>query len=396
MDRSLSQVLACLTCGAEYPGTRDRLVCDCQMPLEVKYAPAHGWPGVLSDESGLGVWRYAGRLPGVPPTARVSLGEGATPLIPLAKLGERYQVRLLLKDEAQNPTGSFKARGASVAVSTLAWLGCTDIAIDSVGNAGAAWAAFCARAGLRLKVGLPTHPRVPDVAEFESRAYGAGVERSAHSLRTGAGRPLLPEPTFAGAFWEPYRLEGDKTIFYELVEQLGHVPDVIVWPTGSGVGLVGIAKAIGELTEADIVPAGTLVTIVCAQNSLDGPLSGAFDLGLRSVPDAQSAGVAPGVWSDHTFAGEYILDRVRGQGCAKGVTASDADIRETMRETAITEGVLLSPEGALSLAVIADLVEEGVAQPGQTVVCVNTASGLRYYEMWRSAFGLMSDHVGTV
>lgn len=384
-SHSLAVDLWCFICGESYAAGKARMLCDCGMPLEQRYSM--GSTALRSPEPGsvAGVWSFAEMLPGIAVADRVSLGEGGTPLLRLLKLSERLDVEVWLKDEGQNPTGSFKSRGASVGVSCLRQLGWRHVALDTIGNGGAAWAAYGARAGVLVTVGLPAEPKLSELAESEPRAYGAEVR---WSETTGARQaPLAVDAATlnVGALCEPYRLEGDKTILYEIVGQLGgRLPDHVIWPTGGGVGLVGLAKAKEELLALGWVAPSHSMTITAAQHSLGGPVSAALRDNLATVPDATSAGMAPGVWADHTFAGEYILARIRGAGDAYGATAGDAEIRRAMLHAARAEGILLSPEGGLSVAVIENLIADGHIHRGETVVCVNTASGLRYQDLWSS------------
>lgn len=381
--KRLATTLVCFTCAASYASEAERVLCSCGQPLEQRYdlASARRLPRatVLGDNSSLGVWRYRTVLPVADDHSAVSLGEGGTPLIPLVELSRRYGLRLYLKNEGGNPTGSFKARGASVGVSRLKELGWRRLAIGTVGNGGSAWAAYAARAGLRLTVALPTTPGLSAVGLFEPRFHGAEMRRYPEPLDEALNRDLEAGTLNVGAFREPYRIEGDKTLLYEAAEQLDwRLPDHVIWPTGGAVGLVGLAKALEEMRELGWVREESEMSIISVQHADAPPVSRALRGGLTEIENVQAAGIAPGVWPGDTFAGRYILARLRSVTKAYGATAGDEDIRRTIADVAVTEGILLSPEGALSVAAIEPLLAESYLQPNDSVICFNTASSLRY------------------
>jgi threonine synthase len=293
-------------------------------------------------------------------------------------------IDLFLKDEGQNPTGTFKARGGSVGVARLRELGWRSLAMPTVGSGGSAWAAYAAQLSVRMKVGLPTEPNLPVVGLEEPRLYGAEVDQLPFPRETAFSKmkeTLPPDTLYVGGFSEPYRLEGEKTILYEIAEDLGwRLPDFVFWPTGGGVGLVGLAKAASELGELGWVQSSSDMTVVSAQHESGAPIAAALHRGHGgAIPSAGHAdGLAPGATHGAPFAGDYILARVRNTVRADGVVGSDDAIRETMKAVAARDGALLCPEGALAVAGAIQMTRGGDIPKGATVVCVNTATGHRY------------------
>jgi threonine synthase len=284
----------------------------------------------------------------------VTLGEGGTPLVELEELGRRLDVKLFIKDESRNPTGSFKARGVSAAISRLRELGWTSLAVPTTGSGGSAWAAVAARAGLRMTVGVAGDQNVSELAHLEPAGCGAQVQMlsdigSNHFQAFEAG---LAEGTLCvGAFREPYRVEGEKTLFYEVAEQLGgRAPNVMVWPTGGAVGLVGIAKAYRELVELGRVGPSPRLTVVSAQHTSCAPIAVALRDGTMQVEPAVPNGLAPGVWVGLPAYPDYILGRVRASCSTTGVTANGTELLSAIVQAARLDGVSLGPEGGLGLA----------------------------------------------
>lgn len=381
------QYLQCRRCHDVFTDEDSRLLtCPCGGPLTQEYRIEPLGPAERAELTDLpfGVWRYRRFLPVRDERSIVSLGEGGTPLVPMARLGSALGVPgLLVKDEGRNPTGSFKARGATVAVSRFAELGYRSLAMPSVGSGGSAWSAYAARAGLTMHVGLPDSP-IPAIGRSEPAAYGAEVTTWPANGRTSDAfarfRAHADErrAAYAGAFHEPYRLEGEKTIGFELADQLGwRSPDWVVWPTGGGVGLAGLAKAYGEMVRAGLVD-GPGPTLVSVQHAGCAPIADALD---QNTPVARhlpaTTGIAPGVWVEAPAFDDVVLELVR-QLPAVGVRVEDDEIRRAMGSAAGEEGVLLGPEGGAALAAVTRLREEHRIGDGDTVVVVNTATGLRY------------------
>lgn len=381
---SAATQLRCPSCRLTFEPTRDRLLCDCGQPVEQDYDYAAARAVGRPTNSGWAketLWRYGQLLPVRDPSAIVSLSEGGTPLLTLSAMSEQTGLDLLVKDEGRNPTGSFKARGASVGVSRLRELGWSSMAMPSVGSGGCAWSAYAARAGVAMRVGLPNHPALPVIGSLEPPMYGADVDLYEGDLPTAFKEFLSTvdsDTLNVGAFAEPYRVEGEKTIMFELCEQLDwNPPSVVIWPTGGAAGLVGLAKGLVDLREAGWIDE-TPVTIISAQHTGCTPIAGALREGLNEPNDYLEEGVAPGVWIGKPSQGRYILERVRAAATGYGGWADDREILAATRVVAEQDGIHLSPEGALTVAVAQSLCHEGFLDAGETVVCINTASGLRY------------------
>ena len=307
-----------------------------------------------------------------------------TPLVTLPRLGDRLGVpRLLMKDEGTIPTGSFKARGAAVGVSMAAELGVRGIAMPTNGNAGAAWALYAARAGLHALIAMPE--RAPAICRGEVSSAGAELYLvRGHIGDCGrlinaavARRNGLQE---VSTLKEPYRLEGKKTMGIEIVEQLGWtMPDVIVYPTGGGVGIIGIRKALDELVELGWL-SGPLPRLVAVQASGCAPIVKAFESRMReSSPWPDPNTVAFGLNVPRPLGDFLILDAIyTTNGCA--IAVSDTELLAAQRETANAEGALVCPEGAATIAAIGILRERGQIREDEVVVALNTGAGIKYPE----------------
>jgi threonine synthase len=377
--------LSCPRCGTRYPAGVVQGVCTCGSPLLAQYDLER--LAAESSRAAFGprdasLWRYHELLPVSREENIVSLGEGMTPLIALPRLGKRLGVpRLLMKDEGTIPTGSFKARGAAVGVSRAAELGVRGIAMPTNGNAGAAWALYAARAGLHALIAMPE--QAPAVCRAEVATAGAELYLvRGHIGDCGrlinaavARREGLQE---VSTLKEPYRLEGKKTMGLEIVEQLGWtMPAVIVYPTGGGVGIIGIHKALTELVELGWMD-GPLPRLVAVQASGCAPIVAAFEAGARESspwPDPHTA--AFGINVPKALGDFLILDAIyRTNGCALAV--SDADLLAAQREIASTEGALVCPEGAATVAAIGVLRERGEVGESDVVIALNTGAGIKY------------------
>lgn len=379
--------LTCPRCGASYDAGRLQNLCGCGSPLLARYDLAA--VGRAVDPPRLAarppdLWRYQELLPVADPARRISFGEGCTPLFPAPRYGARIGVPgLLIKDEGVLPTGSFKARGAAVGVSRAAELGAPGVALPSNGNAGAAWATYAARAGLPATIAMPA--AAPPVTRQECLAAGAELH-VVDGLIGDAGRLLAELTAGTGTFdvstlKEPYRLEGKKTMGYEIVEQLGwRVPDVIVYPTGGGVGLIGIHKALAELRTlawiGDRVP-----RLVAVQSAGCAPVVAAFEVGARRAepwPDPTGS-VAFGITVPAPLGDELILAALAGTG-GTAVAVTDSELLAELRGFGRAEGLLLCPEGAAGLAATRRLRATGWIAAGEQVVVLNTGAGLKYPE----------------
>jgi threonine synthase len=325
------------------------------------------------------LWRYAALLPVAEPARVVSLGEGHTPLLAAEALARTLGLReLWIKDEGLNPTGTFKDRGAAVAVSRYRELGVETVALNSSGNAGGAWSLYAARAGLTCVNLLPMD--VPPASAWQCRVSGqpAFVTERWHD----AGRMVAEASARHGwlnvsTLREPYRLEGKKTMGLEIAEQLGwRLPDAIVYPVGGGLGAVGIYKAFGELLELGWVE-GKLPTLVVSQYAGCAPLVKAFDEGQDRCAPWGSIDIPPGgLKNPNPPAGALVLDLIRRHG-GGAVAVSTTEAYAAVDELAATTGVFSCPESATTLAALKAARQRGWVATDSRVVILNTGSGLK-------------------
>ena len=326
------------------------------------------------------LWRYAELLPVRRDENIVSLGEAATPIVPLARLGAKLGVELLVKDEGRLPTGSFKARGIAMAVAMAKELGVTKIAMPTNGNAGAALAAYGSRAGIETIVFCPDD--TPEINVREIAMQGARVYR-VNGLIDDCGK-IVGEGAAAGHWFdlstlkEPYRIEGKKTMGLELAEQLGWtVPDVIFYPTGGGTGLIGMWKAFAELEAIGLIgPERPRMVAVQAEGC--APIVRAFEAGEEHAPRCEDAHtIAAGIRVPRAVGDFLILRAVRESG-GFAIAVSDAELTDAVAEAAREDGLLLCPEAGATLAACRRAVADGRVAPGERVVLFNCASGLKY------------------
>ncbi len=385
--------LECALCGARHdPGEAQTLCVDCAGSLLCIYdldAARARNPHALPAESLPGMWRYAPLLPVQNAENIVSLGEGCTPLLPTPTLGAKLGLpRLLVKDDGQCPTGSFKARGMSAAVSRAKELGLTHLAVPSAGNAAGALAAYGARAGQRVSIFMPAD--APTINRQESIATGADVTL-VNGFISDAGKLAAAGAQETGWFMvstlkEPYRLEGKKTMGLELAEQLPIVldgkpglrlPDVIVYPTGGGTGLIGMWKAFAEMEELGLIgPDRPRMVSVQAEGC--APIVQAFEEGTdTSEPWQNPSTIAAGLRVPHAYADRLILTAIRESG-GTALSVTDDDILARVGELAAAEGIVACPEGAATVAAAAQLREGGYLRPDDVVVLFNTGTGLKY------------------
>jgi threonine synthase len=331
------------------------------------------------------LWRYAELLPVRDPRHVVSLGEGMTPLLDLPAAGARLGVPTLrMKDEAMLPTGTFKARGAAVGVSRARELGVKGIAMPTNGNAGAAWALYGARAGLTATVVMPVD--APEITRRECAASGADLHL-VDGLISDAGRIVGELVAASGGrvfdastLKEPYRIEGKKTMGLEIVEQLGWTqPDVILYPTGGGVGLIGIHKALTELRELGWI-SGPFPRLVAVQAEGCAPVVEAFERGERVTrPWEKASTVAFGINVPKPLGDFLILDALE-ETSGTAVAVTDAELLAELGEVTALEGAFVCPEGAAAFAAARRLRASGWLGRDERVVVLNTGAGLKYPE----------------
>ncbi|MEU3985305.1 threonine synthase [Streptomyces sp. NPDC026672] len=382
--------LECGRCAKRYDADVPQNVCDCGTPLLARYDLDEVRASVRPEDIAsrdANLWRYRELLPVRDPANVITLGEGWTPVLPLAGYGRRIGVPgLLAKDEGALPTGSFKARGAAVGVSRAHELGVGRLTLPTNGNAGAAWATYAARAGMECLVVMPED--APQVTRKESLAAGARVY-TVDGLIGDAGRiagQAVQDGWFSAAtLREPYRIEGKKTMGLEIAEQFGwRVPDVVVYPTGGGVGLIGIRKALDELTALGWIT-GRLPRFVAVQSSGCAPIVRAFESGAETAepwPADKAHTVAYGINVAGALGDFLILSALRdSDGIA--IAVDDQDILDEQVACAALEGVLMCPEGAATLAAVRRLRADGWLAGGEEVLVLNTGSALKYEDSLR-------------
>jgi threonine synthase len=387
MQNSALSHLVCSQTGERYDADAVQGVSAAGMPLLARYdlerVAATVTPGDIAGRAP-SLWRYREVLPVREESNVISMGEGMTPMLPLPTYGAAIGVPdLLMKDEGLIPTGTFKARGAAVGVSRAAELGVKGVAMPTNGNAGAAWALYAARAGLKSLIAMPVD--APSITRAECVAAGAelylvdGLIGDAGKLVNAAvaERDGYQE---VSTLKEPYRLEGKKTMGYEIAEQLGwRMPDVILYPAGGGVGLIGIYKAILEMRELGWI-AGDLPRLVAVQAEGCAPIVQAFESGALSstaFPDAHT--VAFGITVPKALGDFLVLEAVRAtEGTA--IAVSDAALLEEQHRLALHEGTFICPEGAACMAAAKQLRESGWLRSDDRTVVLNTGMGLKYPE----------------
>ena len=388
MSYSYLTHLECARCSRTYAADIVQNLCKCGNPLLARYdLPTLRTQLLKADVASRppSLWRYHELLPVRSEQNVVSLGEGMTPLLPLARIGASMGLpKLLVKDEGLIPTGTFKARGASVGVSRAAELGVRNIAMPTNGNAGAAWATYAARAGLGSLIVMPQD--APAITQVECAVAGAelylvrGLIGDAGQMVGQAVAAANGRYFDASTLKEPYRLEGKKTMGLELAEQLGwRCPDVILYPTGGGVGLIGIHKALKELQQMGWIRS-ELPRLVAVQASGCAPIVRAFEQGHHSAqpwPDARTA--AFGITVPKALGDFLILDALyETKGTA--VAVDDADLLAEQGQCARSEGVFMCPEGAATLAAARQLRRSGWLDENDEVIVLNTGTGLIYPE----------------
>jgi len=379
--------LECAACGLRHEAQRLLNLCrECGKPLLVRYdieqaartLTKESLPGRRAD-----LWRYRDVLPVSDDRNIVSLGEGWTPLLHAENLGSKLgMARLYIKDESQNPTQSFKARGMAAAVSMAKELGARKLAVPSAGNAAGALAAYAARAGLECFIFMPDDTPRANVIECEQT--GAHVTLMP-GLITDCGAEVARRKEAEGWFdvstlKEPYRVEGKKTLGYELAEQLDwELPDVIIYPTGGGTGLIGMWKAFAEMEKMDWI-SSKRPRMVTVQASGCAPIVRAFAEGKRFADEFQNAQtVASGLRVPKAIGDFLILDAIK-ESNGTALAVSDEELIAATGEIGAAEGVFCAPEGAACLPALRKLIERGEVGLDERVVLFNTGAGVKYLE----------------
>ncbi len=381
--------LECGWCQSQWPADKLMNLClDCERPLLARYdleqASRTFTPEALPGRQP-NLWRYAEVLPVREAAFRKTLGEGYTPLLPLPRLGQALGMeRLYAKDESANPTNSFKARGLGVAVNRAAELGAHAVAIPTAGNAGCAMAAAAALHGLPAYIFVPRDIPAPFLAEMH--ALGAEItlvdglitDCGAH-VRAGA---LEGHWFDVSTLKEPCRIEGKKTMGYELYEHFGgELPDVIIYPTGGGTGLIGMWKAFDEMAQLGWPGLEKRPRMISVQSSGCAPVVRAWLQGQEiATPWTGAATIADGLRVPAAIGDFLILRAVRESG-GQAIAVDDEDIRAAMPEFGRLEGMFIAPEAAATVVALRALLAEGAIQPDERVVLFITGGGLKYYNL---------------
>jgi len=380
--------LECSKCRKEVAAnTPQRLCPDCQKPLLARYdldALGKVWnpQTLVGRESTL--WRFRELLPMASMSHAIRLGEGGTPLLHAKRLGKVLGLEhLLIKDEALNPTGSFKARGLCLAVSRACELGIAEVVIPSAGNAAGAMSAYAAAAGMRAHVFMPRDVPLPFRSECE--AYGADVtlvdgligDCGAAAKKAAEAHAWFDVSTLK----EPYRLEGKKTMGLELAEDLGwKLPDVIIYPTGGGTGLIGMWKAFDELERLGMI-SSKRPRMVVVQAEGCAPMVRAFEEGSDEARPWENASTIAAGLRVPAAVGDFLILRTVRESGGVAIAVSDRDLTMGQHELAACEGVFACPEGGATVAAVKRLVDTGWIEPTECVVAFNTGTGLKYPEV---------------
>ena len=407
--------LECALCGLRHEArTLQNLCVECGKPLLVRYDLEKASQTLTRDSLAPGessLWRYRDVLPVEHEDNIVSFGEGWTPLLRADRLAAKLPIKLnlLIKDEGQNPTQSFKARGMTAAISMAKELGVKKVAVPSAGNAAGAMAAYAARAGMEAHIFMPSDTPRANIVECEQT--GANVTLI-DGLITDCGKIVAERKDAEGWFdvstlKEPYRVEGKKTMGYELFEQLSsppagggvaaasadgvvgdpkskiqNLPDVIIYPTGGGTGLIGMWKAFDEMQQMGWIDSRR-PRMITVQSETCAPIVRAFENGERFANEFENAStVASGLRVPKAIGDFLILDAIRASG-GTAVAVTDDELVKAVSEMGAAEGIFAAPEGAACLPALRKLIEREFVHEGETVVLFNTGSGIKYLE----AFG---------
>ena len=393
--------LECALCSKRHEAnTLQNLCTDCGKPLLVRYdlgkVAKTLTPETLAASGEFTLWRYREVLP-VENTANiVSFGEGWTPLLSAGELAKSLPIKLNLyiKDEGQNPTQSFKARGMTAAISMAKELGVKKVAVPSAGNAAGAMAAYAARAGMEAFIFMPSDTPKANIVECEQT--GAHVTL-VDGLITDCGKIIAERKEAEGWFdvstlKEPYRVEGKKTMGYELFEEFSSIqsprskiqnlPDVIIYPTGGGTGLIGMWKAFDEMEQMGWIDSRR-PRMITVQSETCAPIVRAFENGDRFADEFENAlTVASGLRVPKAIGDFLILDAIRASG-GTAISVSDDELVKAVREVGAATGIFAAPEGAACLPALRKLLDQDLVKEGDSVVLFNTGAGVKYLEAFQ-------------
>lgn len=380
--------LECANCGKNYEANKLHNLCvECGKPLLVFYDLETAKQTLTKDAlktRSENLWRYAEVLPVENPENIVCLGEGFTPLLKVERLAESLPIKLnlFIKDESTNPTQSFKARGMTAAVSMAKELGVKKVAAPSAGNAAGALAAYASRAGMEAHLFMPQDTPKANIIECEQT--GAFVTL-VDGLITDCGKIVAERKGAEGWFdvstlKEPYRVEGKKTMGYELAEQLNWtLPDVILYPTGGGTGLIGMWKAFDEMEKMGWIDSKR-PRMVSVQAAGCAPIVRAFHAGERFADEFENAHtIASGLRVPKAVGDFLILDAIRASN-GTAIAVSDENLVSAVKEIGAAEGLFCAPEGAACLPALREMIENKLVSESETVVIFNTGAGVKYLE----------------
>jgi len=380
--------LECTRCGKTADSEKLHNLCECGGPFFCRYDLARlrdEWPRESLRDAPKSLWRYAPVLPVREEDYRLQLGEGWTPLLAVPRLREQMGLKnLLIKDESPNPTASFKARGLCLAISRAKELGVKKIAIPSAGNAASATAAYAAAAGIECYVFMPRD--VPQIFVAECKALGAHVVL-VDGLITDCAKQITEGKAREGWFdvstlKEPYRVEGKKTMGYELAEQFNwELPDVIIYPTGGGTGLIGMWKAFEEMEKLGWLENARRPRMVTVQSTGCAPIIRAFHDGLDHAPEWKEARTIAAGLRVPRAVGDFLMLRALRESHGTAVAIDDQGILHWMKTGSALTGIFLCPEGAAAVAATAHLLKSGWLKAHERIVIFNTGSGLKYAEL---------------
>lgn len=380
--------LECSACQRHYSSAQLINLCECGLPLLVRYdldSVRRAFPKAALAGRHASMWRYRELLPVPEAIAPVTLGEGFTPLLEARRLASKFGLeRLWIKDESINPTGSFKARGLSAAVTMALHLGARKLAIPSAGNAAGALAAYAACAGLEAHIFMPRD--VPPANRIECEVVGAKVTL-VDGLITDCGRIVAERRDTEGWFdvstlKEPYRIEGKKTLGLELAEQLEwRLPDVIVYPTGGGTGLIGMWKAFEEMEQLGWIDSKR-PKMVTVQATGCAPIVKAFHDNRPKAEEWRGAATLAAGLRVPRAIGDFIMLDILRRSLGTAVAVSDEEMLDDVRWIGQLEGLFVAPEGAATVSAVRKLLVSGFLRREDEVVLFNTGSGMKYLNLF--------------
>jgi len=384
--------LECSLCGARHEAGRLWNLCECGGPLLARYdldTVRRSWSREWLAQAPASMWRYAPVLPVANPASMATLGEGWTPMIRARRYGESVgAANVWIKDEGLNPTASFKARGLACCISMCRELGVKKVAIGSAGNAAGAAAAYAAAAGIEAHIFMPRD--VPQANYIECESYGARVTL-VDGLISDCGRMVAEGRQREGWFdintlKEPYRVEGKKTMGYEIAEQMQwRLPDAIFYPTGGGVGLIGMWKAFDEMEALGWIGSGR-PKMIAVQSSGCAPVVKAFQEGKERAEFWQNARTVSSGLRVPKPLGDFLILRIVRASRGTCVAVDDREALEAGARVGRMEGIFPCPEGAACFAALERLLREGFLRPEEKIVIFNTGSGLKNLEAWSPLF----------